>query len=73
MAQVKDVFASTDVSSEKDFRPVQMEVREACSDRGRIPARVCLLDEDLETYRVYAIPDSFLAKAQSNEPGTTTV
>ncbi|KAI1490860.1 anaphase-promoting complex component Cut20/Apc4 [Biscogniauxia mediterranea] len=40
------------------FVPVQMEVREACSARGKIPPRVCLLGgPDSQTYKVFALPE----------------
>jgi anaphase-promoting complex subunit 4 len=44
------------VPSENGFVPVQMEVKEDSSERGKIPARVCLLGDDLLTYRVFALP-----------------
>ena len=45
------------VPAEPGFSPAQMEVKEASSERGYIPPRVCLLDSDLQTYRVFALPD----------------
>ncbi|KAH8653357.1 anaphase-promoting complex, cyclosome, subunit 4-domain-containing protein [Xylariales sp. PMI_506] len=54
--QVISVFPNMIVPSEGGFMPVQMEVNEARSDRGDIPARVCLLGSDLQTYKVFALP-----------------
>lgn len=38
------------------FQPIHMEVIEGSSQRGDIPARVCLLGKDKVTYKVYALP-----------------
>ncbi|KAL1880735.1 hypothetical protein Daus18300_001349 [Diaporthe australafricana] len=39
------------------FVPVRIEVMEANSSRGGVPARVCLLGKDGVSYRVYSMPD----------------
>jgi anaphase-promoting complex subunit 4 len=51
------VFPSMVIPREGDFAPVQMEIQEASSERGHIPARVCLLGRDGQTYRVFALPE----------------
>ncbi|KAI2464147.1 anaphase-promoting complex, cyclosome, subunit 4-domain-containing protein [Annulohypoxylon bovei var. microspora] len=55
-AQVASLFLSIPVPYEPSFVPALMEVREASSDRGKIPPRVCLLGNDLQTYKVFALP-----------------
>ncbi|KAI0127922.1 anaphase-promoting complex component Cut20/Apc4 [Xylariales sp. AK1849] len=57
--QVTSVFPNLIVPIEGNFTPVHMEVKEASSERGNIPARICLLGNDLKTYRVYALPKEF--------------
>jgi anaphase-promoting complex subunit 4 len=44
------------IPSSAGFLPVHMEVVEGSSERGEIPARVCLLGKDKVTYKVYALP-----------------
>lgn len=51
------------VPAELGFAPAQMEVKEASSERGYIPPRVCLLGSDLQTYRVFALPDDPFSEA----------
>ncbi|KAI2626536.1 anaphase-promoting complex, cyclosome, subunit 4-domain-containing protein [Hypoxylon sp. NC1633] len=58
--QVASAFPILTVPSEpgeSSFVPAQMEVREASSERGKIPARVCLLGNDSQTYKVFALPE----------------
>ncbi|ORY69465.1 anaphase-promoting complex component Cut20/Apc4 [Pseudomassariella vexata] len=57
--QVTSVFLNLIMPGDGGFMPMQMEVKEACSERGKFPARVCLLGDDLQTYRVLALPASF--------------
>ncbi|RYO87821.1 hypothetical protein DL766_000724 [Monosporascus sp. MC13-8B] len=56
------------VPTDPGFVPVQMEVKEASSERGYIPSRVCLLGSDLQTYKIFALPDDpFKEAAKSRE------
>ncbi|RYP54554.1 hypothetical protein DL769_010329 [Monosporascus sp. CRB-8-3] len=56
------------VPADPGFVPVQMEVKEASSERGYIPSRVCLLGSDLQTYKIFALPDDpFKEAANSRE------
>ncbi|KAI5859345.1 anaphase-promoting complex, cyclosome, subunit 4-domain-containing protein [Durotheca rogersii] len=55
--QVASAFANAVVPPEPGFTPAQMEVREASSERGKLPARICLLGADARTYRVFALPE----------------
>ncbi|RYP77702.1 hypothetical protein DL770_007048 [Monosporascus sp. CRB-9-2] len=56
------------VPTDPGFVPVQMEVKEARSERGYIPSRVCLLGSDLQTYKIFALPDDpFKEAAKSRE------
>ena len=58
--QVNDVFPAMTVPQEAGaFTPVQMEVRTMSSERGKMPARICLLDQDHQTHRVFALPEDF--------------
>ncbi|KAI1458241.1 anaphase-promoting complex, cyclosome, subunit 4-domain-containing protein [Annulohypoxylon moriforme] len=56
--QVASVFMNLTVPCEPGFTPALMEVREASSERGSIPPRVCLLGNDLQTYKVFALPEN---------------
>ncbi|KAI1862462.1 hypothetical protein JX265_009176 [Neoarthrinium moseri] len=58
--EVTSVFPNVLIPSEGNFAPVQMEVKQASSDRGDFPARVCLLGNDLQTYKVFSLPAEFL-------------
>lgn len=58
--QVLNVFPNMVVPGDGDFVPVQMEVKEARSERGKIPPRVCLLGSDMQTYRVFALSETLL-------------
>lgn len=55
--QVTNVFLNMILPCEPNFLPAQMEVKGASSARGKIPPRVCLLGSDLQTYRVFALPE----------------
>lgn len=37
------------------FAPIRMEVMEANDARGGVPARICLLDKDGLSYKVFAL------------------
>ncbi|KAI1097365.1 anaphase-promoting complex, cyclosome, subunit 4-domain-containing protein [Jackrogersella minutella] len=54
--QVTSLFPNMIVPCEPNFVPVEMEVKQASSERGKIPPRVCLLGSDLQTYKVFALP-----------------
>ncbi|KAH6661346.1 anaphase-promoting complex, cyclosome, subunit 4-domain-containing protein [Truncatella angustata] len=56
--QVTSIFPNVIVPGTNGFVPVRMEVKEASSERGHIPARVCLLSNDGHTYRVFALPEN---------------
>jgi anaphase-promoting complex subunit 4 len=58
--QVVSVFPSMLLPGESEFMPVQMEVKEASTERGKITARVCLLGDDLKAYKVFALPNELL-------------
>lgn len=58
------------VPCEPGFVPVQMEVKKASSERGKIPARICLLGNDLHTYKVFALPEDLSKGAVENEGQT---
>ncbi|XDG01460.1 hypothetical protein ABKA04_001075 [Annulohypoxylon sp. FPYF3050] len=55
--QVTSVFTDMTIPCEPSFAPALMEVKEACSERGHMPPRVCLLGNDLQTYKVFALPE----------------
>ncbi|KAI1340471.1 anaphase-promoting complex, cyclosome, subunit 4-domain-containing protein [Xylariaceae sp. FL0016] len=55
--QVTSVFLNMSVPGDATFVPVQMETKAASWERGKLPPRVCLLGSDLQTYRVFALPD----------------
>ncbi|KAI1818821.1 anaphase-promoting complex, cyclosome, subunit 4-domain-containing protein [Poronia punctata] len=56
--QVKSVFLNMVVPCPPGFVPVQMEVKEARTERGTLPHRVCLLGSDIMTNIVFALPDN---------------
>lgn len=60
MDQVASVFPNVTVPLEDGFVPGQMELREASTSRGRIPARVSLLGKDGQTYKVFSLPENLL-------------
>ncbi|KAI3337047.1 anaphase-promoting complex, cyclosome, subunit 4-domain-containing protein [Xylariaceae sp. AK1471] len=55
--QVTSVFLNMVVPCQPGFVPVQMEVKEASVERGKLPPRVCLLGNDMQTYKVFALPE----------------
>lgn len=58
--QVTSVFPNMTVPADGEFVPVQMEIRGASKQRGHLPARVCLLGEDMQHYRVLSLPEKFV-------------
>lgn len=65
--QVTSVFRAFIVPCESGFVPVQMEVKEARSERGKIPPRACLLGNDLQTYKVFALPEDLFGEAARHQ------
>ncbi|KAI1082374.1 anaphase-promoting complex, cyclosome, subunit 4-domain-containing protein [Whalleya microplaca] len=61
--QVTSVFLNMIVPCEASFVPQQMEVKEASSERGKVPPRLCLLGNDLQTYKVFALPEDLFGQA----------
>ncbi|KAI1149009.1 anaphase-promoting complex, cyclosome, subunit 4-domain-containing protein [Nemania diffusa] len=55
--QVASVFLNMRVPCQADFIPTQMELKEASAERGKLPPRVCLLGNDMQTYKVFALPE----------------
>ncbi|KAI1261912.1 anaphase-promoting complex, cyclosome, subunit 4-domain-containing protein [Xylariaceae sp. FL1019] len=55
--QVMSVFLNMVIPVGADFAPAQMEIREASTERGKLPARVALLDEGGRTYKVFKLPE----------------
>ncbi|KAI0022065.1 anaphase-promoting complex, cyclosome, subunit 4-domain-containing protein [Xylariomycetidae sp. FL0641] len=55
--QVETLFVNFAVPCEAGFVPTHMEIKEASSERGKLPPRVCLLGRDSQTYKVFALPD----------------
>ena len=60
--QLGDTFTEAGIPDVPGFVPIHMEVVEASSQRGEIPARVCLLGKDRTTYKVYAFPKNWEPK-----------
>lgn len=60
--EVRTAFSPLELADGSSFVPVQMEVKQASSARGEIPARVCLLGNDQVTYKVFALPENVGAK-----------
>ncbi|KAK8015746.1 anaphase-promoting complex component cut20 apc4 [Apiospora marii] len=58
--QVTSVFPNMIVPADGGWDPVQMEIRGISKQRGRLPARVCLLGEDMQQYRVLSLPEKFV-------------
>lgn len=70
--EVTSAILNMMVPTEPGFVPVQMEVKEASSERGYIPPRVCLLGSDLQTYKVFVLPDDpFKEAAKTGEDDVT--
>ncbi|KAI1144389.1 anaphase-promoting complex, cyclosome, subunit 4-domain-containing protein [Hypoxylon sp. FL0543] len=66
-SQVISFFPNFVVPCEPSFMPVQMEVKEARSGRGKIPPRACLLGNDMQTYKVFALPEDPFREAVKNQ------
>ncbi|KAI1213345.1 anaphase-promoting complex, cyclosome, subunit 4-domain-containing protein [Annulohypoxylon truncatum] len=64
--QVTSVFTNMTVPCDPSFMPVLMEVKEASSERGKIPPRVCLLGNDLQTYKVFALPEDKFGRVEKS-------
>ncbi|KAJ8120497.1 hypothetical protein ONZ43_g2809 [Nemania bipapillata] len=60
--QVANVFLNMVVPCESDFIPARMELKEASTERGKLPPRVCLLGNDMQTYKVFALPEDPLGE-----------
>ncbi|KAI0118914.1 anaphase-promoting complex, cyclosome, subunit 4-domain-containing protein [Nemania sp. FL0031] len=61
--QVTSVFLNMIVPSQPDFVPAQMEIKEASVERGKLPPRMCLLGNDMQTYQVFALPEDPFGEA----------
>ncbi|KAI0449526.1 anaphase-promoting complex, cyclosome, subunit 4-domain-containing protein [Xylaria acuta] len=61
--QVTSVFLNMIVPCQPGFVPVQMEIKEASTERGKLPPRVCLLGNDMQTYKMFALPEDPLEEA----------
>ncbi|KAI0419968.1 anaphase-promoting complex, cyclosome, subunit 4-domain-containing protein [Xylaria grammica] len=61
--QVANVFLNMIVPYQPDFVPVQMEIKEASTERGKLPPRLCLLGNDMQTYKVFALPEDPFGEA----------
>ncbi|OTB09784.1 hypothetical protein K445DRAFT_323643 [Daldinia sp. EC12] len=55
--QVTSAFRNAVMPCESNFVPARMEVKEASSERDRVPIRVCLLGNDMQTYKVFSLPE----------------
>ncbi|KAI0147258.1 anaphase-promoting complex, cyclosome, subunit 4-domain-containing protein [Xylariaceae sp. FL1272] len=55
--QVTSVFLNMTIPLEAGFTPAQMEIREASAERGKLPPRVALLDEEGRRYKVFKLPE----------------
>lgn len=58
--QVISVFPNMIVPLDGGWDPIQMEIKGTSKQRGRLPARVCLLGEDMQQYRVLSLPEKFV-------------
>ncbi|KAI2637390.1 anaphase-promoting complex, cyclosome, subunit 4-domain-containing protein [Xylaria nigripes] len=61
--QVTSVFLNMIVPCDAAFAPMQMEIKEASAERGKLPPRVCLLSSDMQTYKVFALPEDPFGEA----------
>ncbi|KAI1345917.1 anaphase-promoting complex, cyclosome, subunit 4-domain-containing protein [Xylaria sp. FL0043] len=61
--QVTSVFLNMIVPCQPGFIPAQMEVKEASTERGKLPPRLCLLGTDMQTYKVFALPEDPFGEA----------
>ncbi|KAI0202763.1 anaphase-promoting complex, cyclosome, subunit 4-domain-containing protein [Astrocystis sublimbata] len=64
--QVTSVFLNMTVPCPPSFKPTQMEIIEDSTERGKLPPRVCLLGEDMYTYKVFALPQDPFGEALRN-------
>ncbi|KAI1180084.1 anaphase-promoting complex, cyclosome, subunit 4-domain-containing protein [Nemania sp. FL0916] len=55
--QVAGVFLNMTIPCPPGFVPTQMEVKEASAERGKLPPRLCLLGDDMQTYKVFELPE----------------
>ncbi|KAI1384528.1 anaphase-promoting complex, cyclosome, subunit 4-domain-containing protein [Hypoxylon trugodes] len=62
--QVTSLSKNMIVPCEPNFVPAHMEVKGASSERGKIPPRVCLLGNDSQTYKVFALPEDLLTESE---------
>lgn len=69
---IGDVFSPANFGQMLSFAPTQMQVVEASSSRGDMPARVCLLGRDRSTYKVFALPERWEPKMHIAEQGDVT-
>ncbi|KAI1808750.1 anaphase-promoting complex, cyclosome, subunit 4-domain-containing protein [Daldinia bambusicola] len=58
--QVISAFRNAVVPCELTFVPARMEVKEASSERDIVPIRVCLLGSDMQTYKVFSLPEELV-------------
>ncbi|KAI1302643.1 anaphase-promoting complex, cyclosome, subunit 4-domain-containing protein [Xylaria venustula] len=61
--QVASVFLNMIVPCQPGFVPAQMEIKEASAERGKLPPRLCLLGTDMQTYKVFALPEDPFGEA----------
>ncbi|KAF2969264.1 hypothetical protein GQX73_g4344 [Xylaria multiplex] len=61
--QVTSVFLNMIVPCQPNFVPTQMEIKEASAERGKLPPRLCLLGNDMQTYKVFALPEDPFGEA----------
>ncbi|KAI3343526.1 anaphase-promoting complex, cyclosome, subunit 4-domain-containing protein [Ustulina deusta] len=61
--QVTSVFLNMIVPCQPGFVPAQMEIKEASAERGKLPPRLCLLGTDMQTYKVFALPEDPFGEA----------
>ncbi|KAI0971677.1 anaphase-promoting complex, cyclosome, subunit 4-domain-containing protein [Xylaria arbuscula] len=61
--QVTSVFLNMIVPCQPGFVPAQMEIKEASAERGKLPPRLCLLGTDMQTYKVFALPEDPFSEA----------
>jgi anaphase-promoting complex subunit 4 len=50
-----------------------MEVKEASSERGMIPPRVCLLGKDLQSYKIFSLPEPPFGEAAKSQQDDITM
>ncbi|KAI1128554.1 anaphase-promoting complex, cyclosome, subunit 4-domain-containing protein [Nemania abortiva] len=61
--QVTSVFLNMIVPCQPSFVPAQMEIKEASVERGKLPPRMCLLGNDMQAYKVFALPEDPFGEA----------